>query len=181
MDIKEFESKLKIISDHARGEFAGIRANRPSPKLIEDTPVEYLGERLSVKQLGSISVTAPRELQVSPWDHGALPAIAKGIEYGNLGLSVTSSGGVIRITLPMLSAERRVELVKITSRVSEEAKIKIRDARDRINKQIDTEVKAKLLTKDDQFSLKKKVQESVDRTNKDIEVQLAAKTKEIQE
>ncbi len=180
-DLKEFELKLKQILDHAKGELASVRANRPSPQLVEDIMVEYMGSTLAVKQLATINVTGPREIQIHPWDKESAIAIGKAIETRNSGLSVTVQGAMIRLTLPMLSDERRVELTKIVKQMVERSKIAIRDVRDSANKTIDRLVKEKALTKDDQFSLKRKVQDAVDRANRELESQLAMKTKEVGE
>lgn len=181
MDIKELEIRLGGIVGHFKQELAGIRANRPNPKIIEDISVEYVGERLPIKQLGTINVAPPRELHVTVWDAQALAPAAKAIEAANLGLSVAVSGSMIRVTLPMLSAERRAELVKIAKRVAETSRISIRGARDEANKKIEAAEKAKTISEDARFSLKKKVQETVDKTNKEIETALAQKVKEIEE
>ena len=182
MDIaKELEPKLKIAIDGLKNELSGIRTNRPTPKLIEDVEAEYFGSRMPIKQLGSIGVVPPRELQVSPWDKNALPAIQKAIESANLGLSVAVTGNIVRVTLPMLSDERRNELIKVVKNMAEEARRKTRATRDEENKKVDAAEKAKELTEDDKFTIKKKIQELVDKAGKDIEVALEHKIKEIQE
>lgn len=180
MDIKQLDLKLKGIIESFRNDLSGIRANRPNPKIVEDVAVEYMEQRMSVKQLGSINVVPPREIQISVWDKNSLAPVAKAIESANLGLSVAVSGNMIRVNLPALSDERRTELIKIAKKVSEEARIRIRSARDEENKKIDAAEKAKVITKDDQFKSKKQSQEVVDKANKEIEAQLAAKAKEIE-
>ena len=179
MDIKELDNKLKNIVNNFKNELSAIRANRPSPKIVEDVAVEYLGSRMTVKQLGSISVIPPREIQISFWDRESITPTAKAIESANLGLSVSVSGNIVRVTLPALSDERRLELVKITKKVSEEYRIRVRGCRDEENKKIDQAEKAKVITKDDQFKSKKKTQELVDKINQEIETQLTLKIKEI--
>ncbi len=179
MDIKQLDLKLKSIVESFRNDLSGLRANRPNPKMVEDVPVEYMEQRMAVKQLGSISVVPPRELQISVWDKNSLATVAKAIESANLGLSVAVTGNIIRVILPALSDERRAELMKLAKKFSEEARIRIRAARDEENKKIDAAEKAKVITKDDQFKSKKQAQELVDKANKEIEAQLAAKVKEI--
>jgi ribosome recycling factor len=181
MDIKELDIKLKNIVGNFKNELLAIRANRPSPKIVEDVAVEYLGTRMTVKQLGSISVIPPREIQISFWDHDSIAPTAKAIETANLGLSVAVNGNIVRVTLPALSDERRLELVKITKKISEEARIRVRSARDDENKKIDQAEKSKIITKDDQFKSKKKSQELVDKANQEIELNLNLKIKEISE
>lgn len=181
MDTKELEGKLKSVGEHFRDELSGVRANRPSPKLLEDIPADYFGQKMPLKQLGSISIAPPRELQVSLWDANAVAPAAKAIESANLGVSVSVQGNMIRVALPLLSSERREELIKIVKGVAEESRRAVRGARDEANKKIDAAEKEKSITEDDKFSLKKKTQELTDRANKEIEEHLATKIKEIQE
>lgn len=181
MDTKELESKLKSVMEGLKHELSGLRTNRPTPRLIEDVLVEYFDQRMPLKQLGSISVSPPRELQVSVWDKNALAPAAKALEAANLGVSVAVSGNMIRVTLPALSDERRAELIKVVKGVIEEAKIKIRSSRDDANKKAEAAEKEKKISEDEKFKLKKRIQEAVDKMNKEIEAALATKTKEIQE
>jgi ribosome recycling factor len=181
MDTKDLEAKLKAITEHLKQELSGVRTNRPNPKLIEDIKAEYFEVPTPVKQLGSIAVVPPRELQISVWDQSAIAPIAKAIESANLGVSVSVSGNMIRVALPMMSNERRAELVKISKTSSEEARIKVRGARDEANKKAEAAEKAKEISEDAKFNLKKKIQEAVDKTNKDIEAMLLGKIKEIEE
>lgn len=179
--IKDLELNIKNQLEGLKNEFSGIRTNRPTPRLIEDVPVDYFGQKMALKQLGSIIVVPPREMQVSVWDKASLPVVAKAIEAANLGLSVAVSGIVIRVTLPALSDERRAELIKVIKGITEETRRRLRTARDEENKKTDAEEKAKNISEDEKFSLKKKVQEAVDKANKDIEALLEGKIKEIQE
>lgn len=181
MDIKEFDSKLQAIIEHTRRALGAIRANRPTPLIIEDVYVEYAEQKMSVKQLGTINVMPPRDITVTPWDKAALAPIAKAIEGANLGLCVAVQGNIVRVTLPMLSDERRKELVKVVGGIVEESKIKIRVSRDDINKKIDIEERTKIISENEKFSQKKKVQECVDKKNKELEGILSFKIKELTE
>lgn len=181
MDTKELDSKLKTIIEAFKNELLGIRSNRPSPKMLEDIQVEYFGQMMPIKQLGSISVVPPREMQVSVWDQGALQAVAKAIEEAKMGLSVAVTGNIIRVNLPALSDERRNEVIKLAKSVSEIYRIKIRASRDEANKKIEQMEKEKQITEDMKFKSKKKVQEMIDKANGDIETALAGKIREIGE
>ncbi len=181
MDIKEFESKLKAIFEYLRQELSGVRTNRPNPKMIEDIRAEYFEVATPIKQLGSIAIIPPRELQISTWDPGAVAPIAKAIEAAGMGLSVSVSGNIVRVSLPVLSEERRAEVVKIAKTFTEESRIKVRGARDEANRKTDAAEKAKAISEDAKFNLKKKIQEAVDKTNKEIEALLMVKIREIEE
>ena len=181
MDTKDLEAKLKAILDHLRGELVNIRANRPNPQMIENIMVDYAGLMLPIKQIGTINVVPPRELHVTVWDPQALGPASKAIEAARTGLSVAVTGNMIRVSLPMMSDERREEVVKIAKQIVEQSRIAVRGSRDEANKKIDGAEKAKAISEDMKFSLKKKIRETVDRANKEIEVLLAAKIKEIEE
>ena len=179
--LKEAETKTGEIIKYLKDQLAGVRGSRPSPKLVEDISVDYFGQKLPVKQLASIGVVPPREIQLTVWDKQVVSGVAKAIESSNLNVSANIEGNTIRINLPPLSEERRQELAKIVRKEAEETRIKIRALRDEINKKIVQDFEAKKITEDDKFKLKEKVQETVDKTNSEIEKILENKIKEINE
>ena len=172
--IKSLEQQLKNLVDEFKNELAGVRTNRPTPKLIEDIKVDYYNQLQPLKQLGAISIIPPREISVAIWDKGAVAAVVKAIEMAKLGLSVNVDGNVLHINLPPLTDERRKELEKLVKSLTEKERIKVRMMRDEINK------KNKALTDEDvRFRQQKKVQELVDGANKQLEDLLSSKVKEI--
>ncbi|MEK7611816.1 MAG: ribosome recycling factor [Patescibacteria group bacterium] len=182
------ESILKTLQEHTvramqglHEDLAGVRANRPSPSLVEDIQVPYMDQQFRVKQLAAISVLPPYELQIAPWDKGSLPAIAKAIESAPIGLSPLIDGMIIRLKLPSLTLERRDELAKFAKAMAEKTRIKIRSIRDDANKKLEQEFKAKTVTEDGKFSGKKKIQEQTDKANKEIDGILEKKIREISE
>lgn len=179
--IKDLENRTRPILDALRQEFITLRANRPNPKLVEDIKVDYFDQKLTVKQLGSISVVPPKEIDIQVWDKNAVAAVAKAVEASSLGVSANIDGNLIRINLPTLTDERRQELSKLVKSVSEQTKIKIRNLRDDSNKKIEQAFKDKKISEDQKFKLKKQIQDIVDKVNKDTENLLAAKIKEINE
>lgn len=180
MDIKSFEARLQTAAEHAKHELGGLRANRPSPLLIEDIRVDYAGSVLPVKQLGTISIVPPRDLVVAAWDAAAQASIAKAIEAAKLGVTVAVQGNIVRVTTPSLSDERRKEILKIAGSLVEDARIEVRVARDVAMKSIEADSRAKLITENEKFNLKKKAQDAVDKINKELDAALAAKMKEIE-
>ncbi len=179
--IKDLEFHMNKAIEYFMEQLSGIRGGRPTPKLIEDISVDYLEQKLSIKQLGSISVIPPREIQISVWDKQCLANIVKAIESSNLNISANIEGNLIRINLPPLSQERRLELVKVVKKEAEETKIKIRSSRDETNKKINHQLEQDEINKDDKFRLKEKVQKLVDEKNKEIETALGNKVKEIED
>ncbi len=183
MDIilKNLELGLKQNMEHLKSELGTVRGNRPSPKLVEDISVEYYGQKLTVKQVGAISVVPPREIQISIWDKNAVNIVAKAIESSNLNVSSSVDGNIIHINLPPLSQERREELIKIVKKEGESARIRIRSHRDEAIKESKNEFEAGKITEDGKFKAKDKIQEATDKANEEIEKILEQKIKEIEE
>jgi ribosome recycling factor len=179
--LRGLELKISEAVKHFKEQLAGIRGGRPSSKLVEDVLVDYFGQKLSVKQLGSIGIVPPREIQISVWDKNAASAVLKAVESSNLNVSVNLEGNLIRINLPPLSGERRQELIKIAKKETEEVKIEIRGIRDEIIKALNQRFDDKKISEDEKFKTKEKIQESIDKTNGELEKILENKIKEIEE
>ncbi len=179
--LKDLEKNTKSGVDSLKLELSGIRTNRPNPQLVENVKVDYMGQQMAIKQLGSISIVPPREIDISPWDKASIPAIIKGIETSGMGLTANSDGNLIRINLPTLTDERRQELIKLIKSITEQVKIKVRGMRDDANKKVEAAFKAKMVGEDQKFKGKEKIQKVIDKTNADIETLLAGKVKEINE
>ena len=179
--VQDLEQKIKESLEYLKSQFAAVRGGRPSSKLVEDISIDYFGQRMPIKQAGSISVNPPREILISVWDRQAVSIVAKAIESSNLNGSANTDGNLIRINLPPLSAERRQELAKVVKKESEEARIKIRSLRDEVNKKIRQREENGEITEDQEFKLKEQIQKSIDKANKDIEEMLEKKIKEIEE
>jgi len=109
--IEEYKSRLRELLEGLRRELHGVRTNRPHPGLVEDIKVDYYGRTLPIKQLGSVAVVPPREIQIHVWDANATASVAKALEGAPLGLSVHGEGSIVRVYLPELSEERRRELI----------------------------------------------------------------------
>jgi len=179
--LKKLELSVNESIAYFKSQLSSIRGNRPSPKLVEDITVEYYGQKMTVKQVGAISITSPREIQISVWDKNAVNIVAKAIESSNLNVSSSVDGNVIHINLPPLSQERREELIKIVKKEGESARIGIRSHRDEAVKESKNEFEAGKITEDDKFKSKEKIQEIIDKANEEIDKILEAKIREIEE
>ena len=179
--IKDLTVKSQQLLSTLREELGGIRTNRPSAQLVEEIFVDYAGQRLKVKQLGSISVNPPREIVISVWDKEAVGAVIKAVQDSPVKLNPSVEGTTIRLSLPSLTAERREELTKLAGQMGEKIRIRLRALRDDVNKQIESAFKAKTVSEDQKFKTKKKVQTEVDKANKEIETAIEKKTREIVE
>lgn len=123
------ETKMKKTVEALRHHLNSIRTGRASPALVEHLHVEYYDTELPLNQLANISVPEARTLVIQPWDRGAIKAIEKAIQTSELGLNPNNDGQMIRLSIPMLTEQRRKELVKLVKREVEEQKVALRNIR----------------------------------------------------
>ena len=112
-----------------RREFAGLRTGRASPGLLEPVRVEAYGTEMPISQVGTIAVPEARMLTVQVWDRSTVSAVERAIRDAGLGLNPASDGQLVRVPIPVLTAERRAELVKAAGRYAESAKVAVRGVR----------------------------------------------------
>jgi ribosome recycling factor len=165
--------------EHFKSEATKIRTGRAHPSLVEDLLVDYYGAKTPLKQIASINTPEPRTIAIQPWDRGALGAIEGAIRNSDLNVNPTNDGVLVRVNIPMLTEERRREMVKALNQKGEEARIAIRSIREDILKEIKDAEKVGDISEDDEFSAKEKVQVLVDEYNKKIEELRAKKEVEI--
>ena len=122
------EHMLNTIDGNKR-EFSLIRTGRANPAILDRVLVEYYGERVPIKQVGTISAPEPRLLMISVWDKTMVKPIVNAVTSSDLGLNPSTEGNLIRVPLPQLTTERRKELAKMVAQKSEEGKVAIRNAR----------------------------------------------------
>ena len=134
--LEEFKTHAKTIVDALHKELGSFRTNRPTSALVEDLKVNYFDQLTPLKQLASINIIPPREINIQVWDKSAVNNVIKAIETSSLGLSASADGNAIRVHLPELSEERRGELIKFIKKMTEEYRIRLRHLRDETNKTI---------------------------------------------
>lgn len=179
--IKELEMALKGVTQRLQEELQAVRSNRPSVQLVENIPVDVYGQSMTIKQLGSLSIRPPRDVEITVWDKTVIGAIMKAIQDANAGLSAGNDGMVIRASLPVLTDERRQEFSKIAKKIVEQAKIQIRAKRDEINKKVKAAEDEGVLSEDQAFKGKERLQKVVDESNKFAELLLNKKLEELAE
>jgi ribosome recycling factor len=172
---RDFDS----IFEHVKNEFGAIRVGRANPSLVEGIQVEYMGSKLRLKELATITTPEPRIILIQPWDKNAIPLIDKAIKESSLGLNPASDSQGIRLTIPPLTEERRKEYSRLMSQKAEEGRIKARQIREDILRKIQTEVKEKRAREDDLFKGKDELQKVMDDFNKKIDDLVAKKNKEL--
>ncbi|OGD24587.1 ribosome recycling factor [Candidatus Azambacteria bacterium RIFCSPHIGHO2_01_FULL_40_24] len=177
--LENFKNELKKIEESLKTEFSSLRVGRATPALVENILVDCYGSKIPIKQLASISAPEPRILIIEPWDRTVLPNLEKAILTSNLNLNPIVDKNLIRINIPPLTEERRNALIKIIGSKLEETKIKHRNSRDKIIKEINELFDAKKITEDEKFKIKEEIQKLVDLTNKNLENSLKLKEEEI--
>lgn len=163
----------------AKKEFSHIRAGKASPALLDNVKVNYFGSQTPLNQLANVSAPEPRLLTVQPYDKSVLEDIEKAIMSAGLGLNPSNDGNTIRIPLPILSEERRKELVKHAKEVGEKARISIRNTRRDANDEIKSTVESESLPEDSRFEAEDEVQSYTDTYIKKIDELLEKKEEEI--
>src|SRR5882724_7752526 len=144
----ECEEHMEKALEHLKHELRGIRTGRATPALVENIKVDYYGSPTDLRSIASISVPEATQLLIKPFSPQDLKAIEKAINDSKIGLTPHSDGKTLRLMLPPLSQERRLQLVGQTKGFGEDAKVRVRTARRDANKIADTEEKAGDLTED---------------------------------
>ena len=124
-----FEMSCDKAIDYMKNEFNLMRAGRANPKLVENIKVDYYGAMTPINQMGNISIPEPRCLVITLWDKSALKDVEKAILAANIGVTPQNDGTVIRLTFPILTEERRKDLVKQVKKLTEDTKVVLRNAR----------------------------------------------------
>ena len=127
--LKDSETRMGKSMDSLNHNLGSIRTGRANPAMVEDIQVEAYGSMMPLNQVASISVPEARMLMIQPWDKGSIKAIEKAIMTSELGITPNNDGTVIRLAIPMLTEERRKQMVKQVHGFVEDAKVSVRNIR----------------------------------------------------
>ena len=174
--IKDAESRMASSVKSAKSEMAGIRAGRASPGMLDSIKVDSYGQKMNINQVGNITTPDSRTINIDVWDQANVLLIEKSIRESDLGINPMIEGNLIRLPLPQLTEERRLEFLKIAGKISENAKVAIRNIRRDGIEKIKSLEKNKELSQDES----KKYQSTIEnKTSEQVkEIELAFKTKE---
>jgi len=179
--LKDSDSRMQKALEALKKNFAAVRTGRAHPALLDHVQVEYYGSKMPLKQLAQISAPEPRMLVVTPYDKNAAQAIEKAILASDLGINPKNEGGLLRLSLPELSEERRRDLTKIIKKEAEDTKIGLRNVRRDALEALKKQKAEKKITEDAEKMQDKRVQELIDKFSAETDKLLAAKEKEILE
>ena len=174
----EYEDALEKAVSHLKSELLGIRAGRANPHVLDKITVDYYGTPTPLAHVSNITVTDARSIMISPWDQSLVKEINKAIVASDLGLSPSDDGRVVRLTFPILTEERRRELVKSTKKLGEDTKIVCRNARRDALEELKKLKKDGIVSEDDLASYEKDIQKTLDGEIAKIDTVLAEKEKE---
>src|SRR6185503_11872099 len=156
----EAEEKMIKTEEVVLKEFSGVRTGKASPGLVENILVEvYGGSQMRIRELAGITTPESRVIMIQPWDAATLHPIEKAIQKSNLGLNPAVDRKFIRIVLPELSEERRIEFTKIVKKMAEEGRIAIRHIRHDAIEHLKKETKEGVITEDELKHAEKEVQQ----------------------
>lgn len=157
--------KFLDIENHLIKDLSSVRAGRANPKLVEDIEVDVYGQRVPVKQLANVSVADPTLLLIQPWDKNTVNEIKKSIEFADIGINPVIDGSNLRLPIPALTEERRLEYIKIMKQKVEEAKISVRQVRKDVLNGLDEQKKDKVISEDEFKLQEKQLQKEVEECN----------------
>lgn len=180
-ELKELRESMDKAIAFLQGEYLAIRTGRAHPGLVSEIKVDYYGTPTPIKQIANVTVPEGRTLQIAPFDKSSLKAMEKAILAANIGMTPQNDGTNIRLTLPELTRERRVELTKVLAKKAEDAKVVVRNCRRDAIEALKKQEKASEITEDDLKKLTKDVQDITDSFVKKVDEVYKAKEREVLE
>lgn len=178
-ETKDIEEKMKKCVASYENALSTIRAAQANAAIVSKVTFEYYGAPTKLVDMASVSVTDPKTLTISPYDRSTLKAMVKALLTSDIGITPTDDGSVIRLIFPPLTEEHRKELAKQIQKMSEEAKVAVRNVRRDANDDIKKQKKDGAMTEDEQKAGEKSVQDLTDRYIKSIDEITSKKEKEI--
>lgn len=177
--LSETNARMQKAEAALKNEFHALRTGRASTAMVEGIHVDYYGAMTPLKQLANISTPEARQILIQPWDASAVKAIEKAIQEANLGFNPMNDGKILRINIPELTNERRVEITKVAKKYAEESRISIRAARKEANDAIKRLEKDGSIAEDDSRKAHDDVQKATDDHIKHVDDMIKRKEEDI--
>lgn len=174
-----YEEKMEKSLNNLEEEYAGIRAGRANPHVLDKLRVDYYGTPTPIQSVANVSVPEARMIQIQPWEGSMVKEIEKAIMMSDLGITPTNDGKVIRLVFPDLTEERRKELAKDIKKKGEDTKVAIRNIRRDAIDYIKKTGKAEDISEDEVKNIEDDIQKLTDSYVAKIDKAIEAKTKEI--
>ena len=179
--LDDFARRMDGALEALRKEFAGLRTGRASVNLLDSVQVDAYGGNMHLSQLATVSVPEARLITIQVWDKGLAKAVDKAIRESGLGLNPQQDGAVIRVPIPELTQERRLELAKVAGKYAEQARVAIRNVRRDGMEMLKRLEKDNEISEDEHEKLSGEVQRLTDQHIKKVDDALQGKEKEIKQ
>lgn len=179
MSLENVKNDMDKAIDNMQERFSEIRAGRANPAILNKVMVDYYGVPTPINQVASVSVPEAMQIVISPWDKSLMSPITKAIEKADIGINPMNDGQVIRLIFPQLTEERRKEISKDVKKLSEEAKIAVRNVRRDEMDEAKQQLKNKEISEDEEKEIENKIQKITDEEITEIDKITDAKIKEI--
>ena len=178
-DLEDIKRRMQGAVGVLKSEFGGLRTGRAASALLEPVNVDAYGSSMPMNQVATINVTDSRMLTVQVWDQGLVSSVEKAIRDSDLGLNPSADGNSVRVPIPQLSEERRVELTKIAHKYCEQARVSVRNIRRDGMDQLKRQEKDGEISQDEQRAWGDDLQNLTNEFIKEIEEALISKESEI--
>jgi ribosome recycling factor len=178
--VDQHKEEFQKAIEHLKHDISNLRTGRATPALVEDIPVEAYGTKQPLKAVASISISDPKTIAVQPWDKSVLAAVESAIRQSPIGVNPVNDGKMIRVPLPDLTQERRIELIKVLHQKLEASRIAVRALREDVKGRIDAAESAKEIGEDEKFRQHEALEKLMKDLNETIKTIGEEKEKEIQ-
>ncbi len=173
------ETKMQKTAEKLRTDLAKVRTGRAHTGLLDHVQVDYWGSMVPVSQVANVMLIDSRTIGVQPWEKPMVAKVEKAIRDCDLGLNPASQGDLIRVPMPMLTEERRRDLIKVVRGETEEARVALRNVRRDANDQMKRAIKDKEISEDDERRGQDDIQKLTDKYIAELDKQLTDKEKEL--
>ena len=178
-DNETYKVKMSKTIDVFSKELSSLRTGRANSNMLDLVKVDVYGQKMPINQLGTITTPEPRSINIQVWDISNVPLIDSAIKKSELGLNPQIDGQLIRLPIPDLSEERRVEMKKIVKSMGEKCKVSIRNIRREANDNLKKLLKSKEISQDDETKFEKLIQDITDKNINIIDGKVLSKEEEI--
>ena len=178
-DEKSYSLKMDKAIEVFSKELSSLRTGRANASMLDLIKVDVYGQQMPINQIGSITTPEPRMINIQIWDVNNVPLVDAAIKKSDLGLNPQIDGQLIRLPVPELNEERRMELKKLIKSIGEKCKVSIRNIRREANEDLKKLLKDKQIGEDDEKAFEKKVQNITDDHIKSVDDKVSSKEKEI--
>ena len=174
-----YNQKMAKTFDVFLKELASLRTGRANASMLDLIKVDVYGQKMPINQLATITTPEPRVINIQVWDANNVPLLDSAIKKSDLGLNPQIDGQLVRLPIPDLSEERRLEIKKVIKTMGEKCKVSIRNIRREGNDELKKKLKSKEISEDDEKKFEKTIQTYTDNFVKKVDEKVAIKEKEI--